>query len=375
MCQANAHMSDVHTCRFNPYSPGNEFVSVGNKHTKFWNGDTLEGANGLFGKVGTTQQVLCVAFLPSGQTLTGQLDGSIYVWEGGAIVSKIEKAHAHGVIGMIYCPLGIVTVGCDSQIKVRIRLSSSHAVPSSSHLASGLEPKVSRLHRRYRPEALRGGRPQAARPLPGLHTGGGNRGRRAAVVEHWQHGSRCARVFLFWCYFSVECDRASGPDAGVLLVGTTCGSIIAVGIFSSSEVSVALRTSAAAIIVRGHMGDVNSVACDGDKQVERASVGVALPRLISLEVVYTGSYDGLVRCWDLETKQCAFALSALRSVSLSTLLALTPVVQAYSARTSWSPSFASISIAPTADWLSGTEAAVSAAGRHAPMRAEKLKIS
>jgi hypothetical protein len=31
-----------------------------------------------------------------------------------------------------------------------------------------------------------------------------------------------------------------------------------------SEVSVALRTSAAAIIVRGHMGDVNSVACDGD---------------------------------------------------------------------------------------------------------------
>ena len=42
---------------------------------------------------------------------------------------------------------------------------------------------------------------------------------------------------------------------------------MAVGIFSSSEVSVALRTSAAAIIVRGHMGDVNNVACDSDKQV------------------------------------------------------------------------------------------------------------
>jgi hypothetical protein len=137
LCQANAHMSDVHTCRFNPYSPGNEFVSVGNKHTKFWNGDTLEGANGLFGKVGTTQQILCVAFLPSGQTLTGQLDGSVYVWEGGAIVSKIDKAHAHGVIGMIYCPLGIVTVGCDSQIKVYLLLSSLHAVCSSTltHIA------------------------------------------------------------------------------------------------------------------------------------------------------------------------------------------------------------------------------------------------
>ena len=335
MCQANAHMSDVHTCRFNPYSPGNEFVSVGNKHAKFWNGDTLEGANGLFGKVGTTQQVLCVAFLPSGQTLTGQLDGSVYVWEGGAIVSKIEKAHAHGVIGMIYCPLGIVTVGCDSQIKVRIRLSSSHAVPCSPHLASGLEPKVSRLHRRHRPEALRGGRPQAARPLPGLHTGGGYRGRRAAVVEHWQHGSRCARVFLFCCCFPVEIDRVSGPDAGVLLVGTTCGSIIAVGIFSSSEVSVALRTSAAAIIVRGHMGDVNSVACDSDKQVERVLQRSRQNRSVSfsLEVVYTGSYDGLVRCWDMETKQCTLALSALRRISLSTLNGLIPFVQAYSART------------------------------------------
>ena len=53
----------------------------------------------------------------------------------------------------------------------------------------------------------------------------------------------------------------------MLLVGTTNGSIMAVGIFSSSEVSVALRTSAAAVIVRGHMGDVNTVACDGEKQV------------------------------------------------------------------------------------------------------------
>jgi hypothetical protein len=61
--------------------------------------------------------------------------------------------------------------------------------------------------------------------------------------------------------------RASGPDAGVLLVGTTNGSIIAVGIFSSSEVSVALRTSAAAVLVRGHMGDVNALTCHGDKQV------------------------------------------------------------------------------------------------------------
>jgi len=51
LCQANAHMSDVHVCRFNPYvrpclptvqfcnilrrySPGNEFVSTGNKHVK-----------------------------------------------------------------------------------------------------------------------------------------------------------------------------------------------------------------------------------------------------------------------------------------------------------------------------------------------------
>ncbi len=148
LCQANAHMSDVHTCRFNPYSPGNEFVSVGNKHTKFWNGDTLEGANGLFGKVGTTQQVLCVTFLPSGQTLTGQLDGSVYVWEGGAIVAKYDKAHAHGVTGMLYCPLGLVTVGCDSQIKV-FSLQSRHRTSLSLNFGfPGVEHEDPRVHRR-----------------------------------------------------------------------------------------------------------------------------------------------------------------------------------------------------------------------------------
>jgi WD40 repeat protein len=319
LCQANAHMSDVHTCRFNPYSPGNEFVSVGNKHTKFWNGDTLEGANGLFGKVGTTQQILCVAFLPSGQTLTGQLDGSIYVWEGGAIVSKIDKAHAHGVIGMIYCPLGIVTVGCDSQIKVNLLRSSLHAACSSTQMTHIALRQVWNPKSRecigeidLRPYAEDGlklhGHSLDYTPVAEIG---------ADVLRSLNIGSTVqgAPALSGFCYYPVGRDSVSGPDAGVLLVGTTCGSIIAVGIFSSSEVSVALRTSAAAIIVRGHMGDVNSVACDSDKQVELPSICITSYANISLQVTYTGSYDGLVRCWDMETKQCAYALSTLPTAS------------------------------------------------------------
>jgi hypothetical protein len=65
-----------------------------------------------------------MSFLPSGQTVSGQLDGSIYVWEGGAVVAKYDKAHAHGVTGILYCPLGLVTVGCDSQLKVHCSRSS-----------------------------------------------------------------------------------------------------------------------------------------------------------------------------------------------------------------------------------------------------------
>jgi WD40 repeat protein len=184
-------MSDVHTCRFNPYSPGNEFVSVGNKHVKFWNGETLEGANGLFGKVGTTQQILCVAFLPSGQTLTGQLDGSIYVWEGGAIVAKYDRAHAHGVIGILYCPLGLVTVGCDSQIKVHpISASSRHGTESR---LVGVESEVARMHRRLGSPPIRRRRPEAARPLAGLCSRRGNRDGSSALAEHRQHDSRCGR--------------------------------------------------------------------------------------------------------------------------------------------------------------------------------------
>jgi len=90
----NAHMSDLSTVKFNPYSTGLEFVTVGDKHTKFWDAKGEgQGQNGLFGQLGTTQFVYAVAFIPTGQTLTGVADGSIYLWDGGAIVHTIPNAH------------------------------------------------------------------------------------------------------------------------------------------------------------------------------------------------------------------------------------------------------------------------------------------
>ncbi len=156
----------------------------------------------------------------------------------------------------------------------------------------------------------------------------------------------------------------------MLLVGTTNGSIIAVGIYSSSEVSVALRTSAAAVLVRGHMGDVNNVACDSEKQVFHIILlSPAFVFTLVFKVVYTGSYDGIIRCWDLETKQCAPLVRPFAHRQSPLMLH----VQAYSAKMSWSPSCVSMCTVATAGSLSDTVAAASAAGKRAWMQVVELK--
>jgi hypothetical protein len=45
--------------RFNHYAPGLEFVTVGEKHLKVWDANTLQSANGLFGAKGARHFMTC----------------------------------------------------------------------------------------------------------------------------------------------------------------------------------------------------------------------------------------------------------------------------------------------------------------------------
>ena len=73
----------------------NEIIIVGVKHTKFFtlNQRRLKGKAGIFGKKGKLQPVLCVAALGT-NVVTGQADGTLYLWQGRNCQMKTERKKA-----------------------------------------------------------------------------------------------------------------------------------------------------------------------------------------------------------------------------------------------------------------------------------------
>ena len=93
----------VECLRFNPYSQS-AFASCGKKHLKFWElGDAeAEVAVGLFGDLGEPTDQFVMAFHPRGITLSGNELGEIYAWSNGVVSAKYERAHKGKVIGLLF---------------------------------------------------------------------------------------------------------------------------------------------------------------------------------------------------------------------------------------------------------------------------------
>ncbi|PRP88610.1 echinoderm microtubule-associated protein-like 6 [Planoprotostelium fungivorum] len=86
--------SKVFDVQWNPYREG-ELVTVGSKHIRFWKvvGNSFEGRNGIYGKVGPQQTMLTVAFDLKGNAYSGAVSGDIYQWSGNSLTAVIP-AHA-----------------------------------------------------------------------------------------------------------------------------------------------------------------------------------------------------------------------------------------------------------------------------------------
>ena len=80
IAESKGHQSKVLDVLFKSES---EIIIVGVKHVKFFtlNGRRLKGKKGIFGKKGTIQPILCVASLGT-NVVTGQYDGTLYLWQG-----------------------------------------------------------------------------------------------------------------------------------------------------------------------------------------------------------------------------------------------------------------------------------------------------
>jgi WD40 repeat protein len=93
----------IESIRFNPYS-ASSFATCGTKHLKFWElGETdLECAVGLFGDLGEPVDMFCLTFNSRGVTFSGNEKGEIYVWSNGTVTAKYASAHKGKVLGLLY---------------------------------------------------------------------------------------------------------------------------------------------------------------------------------------------------------------------------------------------------------------------------------
>ena len=115
-----AHGGPVDAARFNPYSDA-AFATCGEKHLKYWElGDEdLQMSPGLFGDDGQPLNQRNVAFTPRQNTITGVENGDIYIWSGGKVTARIEKAHKENVLGLLYVDkVGLFTAGKGGHLKL-----------------------------------------------------------------------------------------------------------------------------------------------------------------------------------------------------------------------------------------------------------------
>lgn len=73
--------------------PGDtSFVTVGAKHIKFWDANTLESKRGIFGTNGEQTSFSCAAYDDQGFAYTGGSNGSIYIWSGNTLKTTVKAS-------------------------------------------------------------------------------------------------------------------------------------------------------------------------------------------------------------------------------------------------------------------------------------------
>ncbi|KAJ1525591.1 Echinoderm microtubule-associated protein-like 6, partial [Nowakowskiella sp. JEL0078] len=80
---------------------------------------TLKGDRGIFGSR-KVQSILCCAFLPNGNHVSGSHGGEILVWARNNVIAVIEGAHQGPIFTLLYdSKLGLISGGKDGKIVVR----------------------------------------------------------------------------------------------------------------------------------------------------------------------------------------------------------------------------------------------------------------
>ncbi|CAB4035433.1 echinoderm microtubule-associated -like 6 [Paramuricea clavata] len=123
LATTRGHKDKIYVLEWNPFN-NNYFVTVGEKHIKFWthNGSKIEKRPVTYGKAGQVSSMLCVCHSPHDDLcFAGADNGEIYVWQGTTLRRTI-KGHKGAVYAMYAlrntAKEGFVTGGKDGVVVV-----------------------------------------------------------------------------------------------------------------------------------------------------------------------------------------------------------------------------------------------------------------
>lgn len=123
LATTRGHKDKIYVLEWNPFN-NNYFVTVGEKHIKFWthNVSKIEKRPVTYGKAGQVSSMLCVCHSPHDDTcFAGADNGEIYAWQGTTLRRTI-KGHKGAVFAMYSLrntsKEGFVTGGKDGVIVI-----------------------------------------------------------------------------------------------------------------------------------------------------------------------------------------------------------------------------------------------------------------
>jgi len=118
VANSKGHQNKVHAICFKTEM---DIVTAGVKHVKFWTMSErkVSGKNGLFKPKGKIQTVLAVAALGA-NTVTGQKDGSLYLWQGRNCQDLRKGVHKGPILALVTLNVtmgnGVLSGGKDGKI-------------------------------------------------------------------------------------------------------------------------------------------------------------------------------------------------------------------------------------------------------------------
>ncbi|CAH1792966.1 unnamed protein product [Owenia fusiformis] len=138
--ETKSSMDPVLAAEFHPYER-NQIITCGKGHLSYWtlDGVALTKKMGVFDRNEKPKYVLCLGFSESGDLITGDSNGNIFIWGDHKVTRPIVGAHEGGIFSLLVMKDGTILSGGGKDRKI-IKWDSSYNKIGSAELPEQYGP-------------------------------------------------------------------------------------------------------------------------------------------------------------------------------------------------------------------------------------------